>query len=181
MDRITGFDKVPSSEHLAGHSSAMFTLPPIWTGGMKEQAQMRRSFLVIALLAGFIIRVQPCLGQDALAADEVNALKGLRSVAVVLRPTTYKEVATVKEWHDMVRVRLARDAPAISVSDSTSSPSVDWLDLRVITTDRGAVLRLSLYRWFGVPVKTYSLRSGRTCELSLVMFPDAVCRTLWML
>ncbi len=96
------------------------------------------------------MRAEPCLGQDALAASRVSALKGLRSLAVVLRPNTYKEVATVKEWGEMVRVGLARNVPAISVSDSTSSPSVAWLELGVMTTDRGAVLVLSLYRWVGL-------------------------------
>lgn len=111
---------------------------------------MRRSFLVIALLAGFVVRIEACFGQDVLAASRVSALKGLRSLAVVLRPNTPKEVATVKEWSDIVTVGLARNAPSLSVLESTNSPSIAWLELSVITTDRGAVLELSLYRWVGL-------------------------------
>ncbi len=107
---------------------------------------MRRSFLVTALLAGLIVRVEPCFGQDALANSRVTALKGLRSFAVVLRPNG-PEVATVKEWGDMVTVELAKIAPTIIVSDSTESPGMPWLELTVVTTDRGGVLVLSVYRW----------------------------------
>ncbi len=96
------------------------------------------------------MHAEPCLGQDVLAASRVSALKGLRSLAVVVRPNTPKEVATVKEWGDMITVGLARNVPAISVSDSTSSQGVAWLELSVIATDRGAVLVLSLYRWVRV-------------------------------
>jgi hypothetical protein len=56
---------------------------------------MRRLFLVTALLAGFIIRSELCFGQVPLAANRVSALKGLRSLDVVIRPNTPKEVATV--------------------------------------------------------------------------------------
>lgn len=93
------------------------------------------------------MHTEPCFAQDALAASRVSALKGLRSLAVVIRPNTPKEVATVKEWGDMVTVGLARNAPGITISDSASSPSTAWLELSVMTTERGAVLHLSLYRW----------------------------------
>jgi len=111
---------------------------------------MRRFFLVITFLAELIMRSDLCFGQDALAPSRVSALKGLRSLAVVLRPNTPKEVATVKEWGDMVTVGLARNAPAITVSDSTNSPNVAWLELGVMTNERGAVLVLSLHRWVRV-------------------------------
>jgi hypothetical protein len=111
---------------------------------------MRRLFLVTALLAGFIIRSELCFGQVPLAANRVSALKGLRSLAVMIRPNTPKEVATIKEWGDMVTVGLAQKAPAVNISDSTNSPNVAWLELSVITTDRGAVLVLSLHRWVRV-------------------------------
>jgi len=110
---------------------------------------MRRLIFVTAFLAGFVIRFEPCFGEDPLAATKVSVLKGLRSVALLVRASTPNEMANAGEWSDMATVGLARNAPAIKISDSNSA-NVDWLVVEVRTTDRGAVLTLYLHRWVRV-------------------------------
>jgi hypothetical protein len=105
---------------------------------------------VLGTLAFFVAALasQPCLGQDLLASHTVNALKGLHSVAVVVRPNTPRELASVKEWGDMIEVGLHRNVPGLAVSGTEKSP--DWFELSIITTDAGAVIGVSLYRWVRV-------------------------------
>lgn len=105
---------------------------------------------VLGLLMFFMcaLAYQPCLGQDALATSKINALKGLSSVAVVVRRNTPRELASVKEWGDMIELSLHRNAPGLAVSDTEKSPN--WLELSIITTDEGAFIEISLYRWVRV-------------------------------
>jgi hypothetical protein len=104
----------------------------------------------LALLAFLLSAVAPqlCLGQDVLAAHKVNALKGLRSIAVVLRHNTPREVASLKEWGDMIEVGLHRKVPDLMVSDTIKSS--DWFELNIITTDAGGFVEICLYRWVRV-------------------------------
>ena len=108
---------------------------------------MRRflAFLVFLLSA---VAPQLCLGQDVLAAHKGNALKGLRSVAVVIRHNTPREVASLKELRDMVEVGLHQKVPDLMVSDTIKSS--DWFELNIITTDAGAFVEIGLYRWVRV-------------------------------
>lgn len=101
-------------------------------------------FLIPAVMAS-----QSCLGQDALAADKVNALKDLRSVAIVLRLNTPREIASLKEWGDMIEVGLHRRVPdLIVVSDTKKAPN--WFELNIITTNEGGFVEISVYRWVRV-------------------------------
>jgi hypothetical protein len=106
----------------------------------------------LALLTFLLSAIAPqlCLGQDVLAAHKVNALKGLRSVAVVLRPNTPRELASLKEWGDVIEVGLHRKVPDLVVSDT--SKSSDWFELSIITTDAGGFVEICLYRWVTVLV-----------------------------
>lgn len=105
-------------------------------------------FLALLTFLIFAMAPQLCLDQDVLAAHKVNALKGLRSVAVVLRPNMPREVATIKEWGDMIEVGLHRKVPDLVVSDTNKSS--DWFVLNVITTDAGGFVEICLYRWVRV-------------------------------
>lgn len=106
---------------------------------------MTRALLAFALLATQVIFTEPCLGQDALAEHKIRGLKGLRTLAVVLRPNTPREIVTLKEWGDMVELGLHRHLPDLKVSGATDAPA--WLELSVVTTDAGGFLELSVYRW----------------------------------
>lgn len=105
---------------------------------------------VLAVFMFFIavMASQPCLGQDVLGVHKVNALKGLRSVAVVVRHNTPREVASLKEWGDMITVGLHRNVPDLVVSGTEKSPN--WFELNIITTDSGGFIEISLYRWVKV-------------------------------
>jgi len=105
---------------------------------------------VVAAFTFFMTAIisQPSLGQDVLGTHKVNALKGLRSVAIVVRPNTPREVATLKEWGDMVEVNLHRNVPALTVVGTEKSQN--WLELSIITTDAGGFVEISLYRWVKV-------------------------------
>lgn len=106
---------------------------------------MKHVLLTLVLLATAVFLTEPCLGQDPLAEHKIRGLKGLRTLAVVVRPNTPGEIATLKEWVDMVELGLHRDVPELKVSDATNAR--DWLELSVITTDAGGFLQLSVYRW----------------------------------
>jgi len=108
---------------------------------------MNRFLAAFAFLIA-IMTSHPCLGQDVLGAHKVNALKGLHSVAIVVRPNTPREVATLKEWGDMIEVGLHRNVPDLTVSGTEKSPN--WLELSIITTDVGGFIEISLYRWVKV-------------------------------
>jgi hypothetical protein len=105
---------------------------------------------VLSVLTFFIavMASQSCFGQDALGVHKVNALKGLRSVAIVVRPNTPREVASLKEWGDMIEVGLHHNVPDLSVLGTEKSPN--WFELGIITTDSGGFVEISLYRWVKV-------------------------------
>ena len=104
---------------------------------------------LIALVTFLVSAIAPqlCLSQDVLAVHKVNGLKGLRSVAVVIRPNMPREVASLKEWGDMVEVGLHRKVPDLIVSDTKAA---DWLELNIITTDAGGFVEICVYRWVRV-------------------------------
>ena len=109
---------------------------------------MKRAVLAFVLLTASVILSEPCFGQDALAEHKVRGLKGLRTLGVVVRPNTPREIASLKEWGDMVELGLHRDVPELNLSNATNAPA--WLELSVITTDAGGFLELSVYRWVKV-------------------------------
>ena len=109
---------------------------------------MARALFALALIVMQLILAEPSFGQAALAEHKIRALKGLRTLAVVLLPNTPREVVTPKEWGDMVEVGLHRHLPALKFLRPTDTS--DWLELSVITTDAGGSLELSLYRWVQV-------------------------------
>lgn len=106
---------------------------------------MKHALLAFILLTTPLILAEPCLSQDALAEHKIRGLKGLRTLAVVVRPNTPREIASLKEWGDMVELGLHRNVPELNRSDVKSAPA--WLELNVITTDAGGFLELSVYRW----------------------------------
>ena len=110
---------------------------------------MKHAFLALVLLATALIVCKPCFGQDALAGNMIKGLKNLRSVAVIVRPNTPREIASLKEWGDMVEVGLRRNVPDLGRLDDAQKAGA-WLELSVITTDAGGFLELSLYRWVKV-------------------------------
>lgn len=109
---------------------------------------MIRVLATVTILNIVTMASQPCFGQDMLDAHKVNALKGLHSVALVFRLKTPREVASLKEWSDMIEVGLHRNAPDLAVLGTEKSS--DWLELNIITTDAGAFIEISLYRWVKV-------------------------------
>ena len=110
---------------------------------------MNRVLTILMFLIPAIMGSQSCLGQDALAADKVNALKGLHSVAIVLRLNTPREVASLKEWADMIEVGLHRRVPDLIVESDTKKAS-NWFELDIITTNEGGFIEICLYRWVRV-------------------------------
>jgi hypothetical protein len=112
-----------------------------------KELRMNRILAAITFLIA-VMTSQPCLGQDVLGAHKINGLKGLHSVAIVVRPNTPREVATLKEWGDMIEVGLHRNVPDLEVSDTEKTPN--WFELSIITTDAGGFIEISLYRWVKV-------------------------------
>jgi hypothetical protein len=110
---------------------------------------MKNVVFVLALSACLLIS-SDCLAQDALETSRIGSLKGLNTLAIVLRPTFAKKVVTVRETADIVRVALARNAPGLDVSESIDADGMAWLEVSLMTTADGAVLELSLYRWVTV-------------------------------
>jgi hypothetical protein len=106
---------------------------------------MKQILRVLVLATLPLLFAEPCLGQDALADDKIRGLKGLGAMAVVVRPNTPREFASLKDWGDMVEVGLRRNIPEVKLSDAKTTPT--WLELSIITTDAGGSLELSLYRW----------------------------------
>ena len=105
---------------------------------------MIRNAIVMALLAavGF---ARPVLGQDLLAEHKIRSLRGLSSVAIVIRPGTDQDKAKVKEWGDRLEVALTKAVPSLDRSKTDSARA--WLELGVVSTSSGAALNLGLYRW----------------------------------
>ncbi len=88
---------------------------------------------------------EPSLAQDVLRAEKIKGLKGLESVALVLREDAPLEVMSRKQWSDRLEVRLSREAPELGRSDPKNAPA--WLELSIISSHDGGVVELSLYRW----------------------------------
>lgn len=109
---------------------------------------MKYAALAIILLATPLILPDPCFGQDPLAKHKISGLKGLRTLVIVVRPNTPRQIASLKEWEDMVEVGLRRNVPELNRSDAPTASA--WLELSVITTDAGGFLELSVYRWVRV-------------------------------
>ena len=109
---------------------------------------MRYTFVSLVFLTTSVMLSGLSLGQDALAEYKVKGLKGLRTVSVVIRPNTPREVASLKEWGDMLEVGLHRVVPELTLSKATNGPA--WLELSVVTTDAGGAIEISVYRWVKV-------------------------------
>lgn len=109
---------------------------------------MKHTLLAFVFLAAQVILTEACFGQDPLAEHKITGLKKLLTIAVVLRLNTPREIASPKEWNDMVLLGLHRHAPDLKVADTTNAPA--WLELNVATTDAGGFLQLSVYRWVKV-------------------------------
>lgn len=73
-------------------------------------------------------------------------LKGLTRVATVYRLNANAQTLPPREWDDIVRIALHRALPEMKV-DSTAAPGVAWLELDVISDERGGSIALSLMRW----------------------------------
>lgn len=114
----------------------------------EEKNDMRHALLAFVFLTTAVMLSEPCLGQDVLAEHKVKGLKGLRTLSVVIRPNTPREIASLKEWGDMLEVGLHRVVPELTLSKATDAPA--WLELSVVTTDAGGVLEISVYRWVKV-------------------------------
>ena len=99
---------------------------------------------VIAFLAAFSV-ARPVAGQDVLAEHKIRSLRGLSSVAIVIRPSTDQDRANVKEWGDRLEVALTRAVPSLGRSKTDDAKA--WLELVVVSTSSGAALELGLYRW----------------------------------
>lgn len=99
----------------------------------------------------FVIMVafspRPLEAQDILSKHKVRGLQGLRTVTIVVRPNTPREVATPKEWSDLAQVRLHRDIPELKFSPENTA---NWLEISVLTTADGGEIGLYLYRWVTV-------------------------------
>ncbi len=113
-----------------------------------------------AMLALIILTLVPCepsFGQDFLAPHKIRGLKGLRDVAITLRPNALVEIASQKEWSDMVEAGLRREVPELGrlegVPDlglSEVQKTQGCIELSYITSKRGGVIELSVYRWVNV-------------------------------
>jgi hypothetical protein len=100
----------------------------------------------LLLLTSFV-GVNPCVaaGQDPDAARKVAGLKGLHTVAVVVRNNAPREFITPREWGETVEIALRRAIPGLELADTEHAPA--WIEVNVITTDAGCYLELSVQRW----------------------------------
>lgn len=87
--------------------------------------------------------------QDIFAQHKINALKGLSGVLIVNRPNVQFEVLSPKELSDYLEVAVRRNLPELRVK-STVEESIDWLEFSHVTTNVGAYLQLTIYRWVTV-------------------------------
>ena len=109
---------------------------------------MRYAIVPFALLTSVLAVAPPTQAQDLLAEHRISGLKALTSVAVLIRPNTPREIASLKEWTDIVELGVHRNIPELVLSESATARA--WLLLTIITTDEGAVVELSVYRWVRV-------------------------------
>ncbi len=108
---------------------------------------MKRALLAWVLLVLPAVLTEPCfgLGQDVLVQRKIQGLKGLHTLAIVVRHNAPREFVTPREWGDMVETGLHSDVPQLKLSDPQHAPA--WLEVNVITTDTGSFLELSVQRW----------------------------------
>jgi hypothetical protein len=101
--------------------------------------------MLLALLM-ILSQAQPApTGPDVLGVHRINALRGLRTVAVVVRPNLLTDVVSVKELIDFGEVDLHQKAPELRLVKDTNAPS--WIELSVATTTQGALVEVKCYRW----------------------------------
>jgi hypothetical protein len=103
---------------------------------------------VIFGLSLLLLLIGVAHAQDFRDEHRVKSLRVLKDVAIVIRSNTPKEVASISEFGDMLRVSLARNAPGLRVTPPQDSAS--WLELSVIAAEGGGVVEISLYRWVRV-------------------------------
>ena len=77
---------------------------------------MKQALFAFVLLALSIILSAPCFGQDPPTEHKIKGLKGLPALSVVIRPNTQKEIASLKEWGDMVELGLQRRIRELALS-----------------------------------------------------------------
>ncbi len=108
---------------------------------------MNRVAIAAACFAAVLGIAESAFSQDILAEHKIRALKGLKTVAIVVRPggSLSEDNASTsrKEWSDRLEVMLSQAIPSLGRSDTDRA----WLELNLVTSDRGAALELSLYRW----------------------------------
>ena len=109
----------------------------------------RHTLLAFVLIIVSAILPATCFSQDVLAVHKTRGLKGISSLAVVVRPNTPVEIASIREWVDMIELGLHRHVRDLRLLDNPNDAPA-WLELSVITIDRGGSLELSVYRWVNV-------------------------------
>jgi hypothetical protein len=91
----------------------------------------------------------PLKAQDPFAKQKLTGVKGLKSVALVIRPNTKKELIGSKELGDSTEVGLHARMPELKIEPDPSKATA-WLEVSIITADGGGSLELSVYRWVKV-------------------------------
>jgi hypothetical protein len=76
---------------------------------------------------------------------KITALKGLKDVALVLRPNVKLEVLSHKEIVDTCELNLKQRIPELQVKANAQS-SNNWLEISYITLSGGGFVEISLYR-----------------------------------
>jgi len=81
--------------------------------------------------------------QDVLRADRIKSLHGLTAIKLVARPRMDLEVITMREFFDHVSVLLHQKIPPLKEQEDANA----WLIVEYITTVRGGLVAVSVYRW----------------------------------
>ena len=109
---------------------------------------MGKTSRIVIFVLIVVALAQVAHAQDVLAEHKTRGLTKLRSLAIVVRPNTPREIIGMKELGDLIELRLHREIPGLSISNPDGSPV--WLELSIITVDAGGSLELSVYRWVRV-------------------------------
>lgn len=88
-------------------------------------------------------------GQDYMRDHRIRGLKGLKDVALVMRPNVKWEIMTFKEISDTFELKLKQQFPELQVKRVIEG-SKDLLELSYITHSNGGFVEISLYRWVSV-------------------------------
>lgn len=88
-------------------------------------------------------------GQDPMRDHRITALKGLKDVALVVRPNVKSEVLSHKEIFDAYELNLKQRISELQVNKRAEN-SKNWLELSYITLSKGGFVEISLYRWVTV-------------------------------